>query len=93
MKNANKAQLSAMHGVGMRTSQIMDYMVHQSSGYSNDDFTKKDLYNHVDANPRVQIRNGDVKVALAYLCGNVEMDPSFSYKYNVDEYNRLANLI
>ncbi|RVW66260.1 Protein FAR1-related sequence 5 [Vitis vinifera] len=76
----------------MRTSQIMDYMVQQSGGYNNVDFTKKDLYNHVDADPRVQMRDGDTKGALAYLCGKSEMDPSFYYKYNVDEDNRLPNL-
>ncbi|RVW86593.1 Protein FAR1-related sequence 5 [Vitis vinifera] len=75
-----------------RTSQIMDYMVQQSGGYNNVGFTKKDLYNHVDADRRVHLRDGDAEGALAYLCGKSEMDPSFYYKYNVDEDNRLANL-
>ncbi|WJZ99619.1 hypothetical protein VitviT2T_018045 [Vitis vinifera] len=92
IKNADKAQLNAMRGVGMGTSQIMDYMVQQSGGYNNVGFTKKDLYNHVDADPRVHLRDGDTEGALAYLCGKSEMDPSFYYKYNVDEDNRLANL-
>ncbi|KAL6316325.1 hypothetical protein AAG906_017958 [Vitis piasezkii] len=81
-----------MRGVGMGTSQIMDYMVQQSGGYNNVGFTKKDLYNHVDADRRVHLRDGDAEGALAYLCGKSEMDPSFYYKYNVDEDNRLANL-
>lgn len=38
-----------MHRVGVKTSQIMDYMVQQSSGHENVGFTLKDLYNHVDA--------------------------------------------
>ncbi|XP_034707015.1 protein FAR1-RELATED SEQUENCE 5-like [Vitis riparia] len=92
IKNADKAQLNAMRGVGMGTSQIMDYMVQQSGGYKNVGFTKKDLYNHVDADRRVHLRDGDAEGALAYLCGKSEMDPSFYYKYNVDEDNRLANL-
>ncbi|KAL6314835.1 hypothetical protein AAG906_029050 [Vitis piasezkii] len=81
-----------MRGVGMGTSQIMDYMVQQSGGYNNVGFTKKDLYNHVDADRRVHLRDGDAEGALAYLCGKSEMDPSFYYKYNVDEDNHLANL-
>nr|CAN69010.1 hypothetical protein VITISV_015952 [Vitis vinifera] len=89
---SHKAQLNAMRGVGMGTSQIMDYMVQQSGGYNNVGFTKKDLYNHVDADRRVHLRDGDAKGALAYLCGKSEMDPSFYYKYNVDEDNHLANL-
>ncbi|RVW64901.1 Protein FAR-RED impaired response 1 [Vitis vinifera] len=88
----NKAQLNAMRGVGMGTSQIRDYMVQQSGGYNNVGFTKKDLYNHVDADRRVHLRDGDAEGALAYLCGKSEMDPSFYYKYNVDEDNHLANL-
>ncbi|RVX03571.1 Protein FAR1-related sequence 5 [Vitis vinifera] len=84
IKNADKAQLNAMRGVGIGTSQIMDYMVQQSGGYNNVGFTKKDLYNHVDADSRVHLRDGDAEGALAYLCGKSEMDPSFYYKYNVD---------
>ncbi|RVX07698.1 Protein FAR1-related sequence 5 [Vitis vinifera] len=92
IKNVDKAQLNAMRGVGMGTSQIMDYMVQQSGGYNNVGFTKKDLYNHVDADRRVHLRDGDAEGALAYLCRKSEMDPSFYYKYNVDEDNHLANL-
>ena len=61
----------------MKTNQIMDYMVQRSGGYNNVGFTKKDLYNHVDADRRVQIRDGDAQGALAYLCGKSEIDPSF----------------
>ncbi|KAL6324267.1 hypothetical protein AAG906_006541 [Vitis piasezkii] len=86
-----KAQLNAMRGVGMGTSQIMYYMVQQSV-----DITmlasQKDLYNHVDADRKVHLRDGDAKGALAYLCRKSEMDPSFYNKYNVDEDNHLANL-
>ena len=78
----------------MGTSQIMDYMVQQSSGYNNVGFTKKkkNLYNHVDADHRVYLRYGDANGDLAYLCGKSEMDPSFYYKGNVDEDNCLANM-
>ncbi|RVX06762.1 Protein FAR1-related sequence 5 [Vitis vinifera] len=92
IKNADKAQLNAMRGVGIGTSQIMDYMVQQSGGYNNVGFTKKDLYNHVDVDRRVHLRDGDAEGALAYLCGKSEMDPSFYYKYNVDERQPSSNL-
>ena len=84
--------MNAIRGVGLGTSQIIDYIVQQSSGYNNVGFIKKNLYNHVDADRRVHLRDGDAEGALSYLCGNSEMDPSFYYKYNVDEDNRLANL-
>ena len=38
------------------------------------------IYNHVDVNSRVQIRDGDAESVLAYLCGKSKMDPSFYYK-------------
>ncbi|WJZ84125.1 hypothetical protein VitviT2T_003746 [Vitis vinifera] len=75
IKNADKAQLNAMRGVGMGTSQIMDYMVQQSGGYNNVGLTKKDPYNHVEADCRVHLRDGDAEGALAYLCGKSKMDP------------------
>ena len=53
----------------MGTSQIMDSVVQQSGGYNNVGFTKKYLYNHVDADRRVHLRDGDAECALAYLCG------------------------
>ncbi|KAL6335592.1 hypothetical protein AAG906_030725 [Vitis piasezkii] len=62
-----KAQLNAMRGVGMGTSQIMDYMVQQSGGYNN-------------------------VGCFGLFVWKVEMNPSFYYKYNVDEDNHLANL-
>ena len=76
----------------MGTSQIMDYMMQQSGGYNNVGFTKKNLYNHVDVDRRVHLRDSVVEGALAYLCGKSEMDPSFYYKGNVDEDNCLANM-
>ena len=53
---------------------------------------KKNLYNHVDVDRRVHMRDSDAEGALAYLCGKFEVDPAFYYKYNVDEDNRLPNL-
>ncbi|KAL6343311.1 hypothetical protein AAG906_022386 [Vitis piasezkii] len=55
-------------------------------------FHTKDIYNHVDAMRRSEIKDGDAEAALAYLCGKAEMDSSFFYKFNIDEESRLANL-
>lgn len=43
-----------MHRVGIKTSQIMDYIV-QQRGYENISVTSKDLYNHVDAMRKFEI--------------------------------------
>ncbi|XP_010646010.1 protein FAR-RED IMPAIRED RESPONSE 1-like [Vitis vinifera] len=70
----------------------MDYMVKQSGGHEHVGFTQKDIYNHVDAMRRSEIKDGDAEAALAYLCGKAEMDSSFFYKFNIDEESRLVNL-
>ena len=90
--NPDQAQLQSMRSVGVKTSQIMDYMVKQSGGHEKVGFTPKDLYNHVDAMRRFEIKDGDAGGALAYLCAKWESDPSFFYKFSVDEENRVENL-
>ncbi|XP_059593079.1 protein FAR1-RELATED SEQUENCE 5-like [Vitis vinifera] len=92
ISNPDKAQVDGLRKVGVKTTQIMDYMVKQSGGHEHVGFTQKDIYNHVDAMRRSEIKDGDAEAALAYLCGKAEMDSSFFYKFNIDEESRLANL-
>ncbi|XP_034697356.1 protein FAR1-RELATED SEQUENCE 5-like [Vitis riparia] len=92
ISNPDKAQVDVLRKVGVKTTQIMDYMVKQSGGHEHVGFTQKDIYNHVDAMRRSEIKDGDAEAALAYLCGKAEMDSSFFYKFNIDEESRLANL-
>nr|CAN62918.1 hypothetical protein VITISV_029735 [Vitis vinifera] len=90
--NPDKAQVDVLRKVGVKTTQIMNYMVKQSGRHEHVGFTQKDIYNHVDAMRRSEIKDGDAEAALAYLCGKAEMDSSFFYKFNIDEESRLANL-
>ena len=46
-------------------------MVKQSRENQHVGFTQKDMYNHVDATRRIEIKDGDAEAALAYLCGKV----------------------
>ncbi|KAL6348243.1 hypothetical protein AAG906_005535 [Vitis piasezkii] len=92
VSNLDKIQVDVLRKVGVKTTQIMDYMVKQSGGHQHVGFTQKDIYNHIDAMRRIEIKDGDAEIALAYLCGKVEMDSLFFYKFNVDEESRLANL-
>ena len=55
----------------------MEYMVKQSGENQHVGFTKKDMYNHVDTECRIEIKDGDAEATLAYLCGNASMDSSF----------------
>ncbi|KAL6311958.1 hypothetical protein AAG906_007446 [Vitis piasezkii] len=92
ISNPDKAQVDVLRKVCVKTTQIMDYMVKQSGGHEHVGFTQKDIYNHVDAMRRSEIKDGDAETTLAYLCGKAEMDSSFFYKFNIDEESRLANL-
>ena len=52
-------------------------MVKKLGGNQHIGFTQKDMYNHVDAMRRSEIKDSDAEAALAYLCGKAEMDSSF----------------
>ena len=41
---------------------------------------------------RIKIKDDNVEVVLAYLCGKLEMDSSIFYKFKVDEKSQLENL-
>ena len=79
ISNPDKAQVDVLRKVGVKTTQIIDYMVKQSGGHQHVGFTQKDMYNHVDATRRIEIKDGDAEAALAYLCGKTEMDSSFFF--------------
>ena len=85
-------QATAMKTVGIKTSQIIDFLVNQAGGYNNVGFTLEDLYNSLDVERRSTMLEIDSEFALAYLKGKADMDPNFFCKYTIDEENRLANL-
>ncbi|KAH9745342.1 protein FAR1-RELATED SEQUENCE [Citrus sinensis] len=92
VKDCDMAQATAMKTVGIKTSQIMDFLVNQAGGYDNVGFTLEDLYNSLDIERRSMMLETDSESALAYLKGKADMDPNFFCKYTVDEENRLSNL-
>ncbi|XP_028117258.1 protein FAR1-RELATED SEQUENCE 5-like [Camellia sinensis] len=51
----------AMRNVGVKTSQIMDYMVNQSGSYENVGFIRTDLHNHIQAERRAEVEDGDAQ--------------------------------
>ncbi|KAL7252834.1 hypothetical protein ACSBR1_007399 [Camellia fascicularis] len=59
--SADQAQAKAMRNVGTRTSQIMDFMVHQSGEYEKVGFIHRDLHNQFQAKHKVQFAEGDAE--------------------------------
>ncbi|KAI8539192.1 hypothetical protein RHMOL_Rhmol09G0162100 [Rhododendron molle] len=90
--DADVAQIMAMRNVGIKPSQIMDYMTCQSGGFQNVGFTLSDLRNKLHRERTQEIRNGDAEGALGYLSAQVSNDPLFFFKYSVDEEDRLETL-
>ncbi|XP_028067322.1 protein FAR1-RELATED SEQUENCE 5-like [Camellia sinensis] len=82
LNSADKAQAMAMRNVGVKTSQIMDYMVNQSGSYENVGFVHMDLHNHIQAERRAEVEDGDAQGALVYLCAKLDVDARFFYKTN-----------
>ncbi|XP_028105181.1 protein FAR-RED IMPAIRED RESPONSE 1-like [Camellia sinensis] len=82
----------AMRNVSVKTSQIMNYMVNQSGFYENVGFIRTDLHNHIQAERRAEVEDGDVQGALVYLCTKLDVDARFFYKYDVCNDNKFQNL-
>ncbi|CAA0825035.1 Protein FAR1-RELATED SEQUENCE 5, partial [Striga hermonthica] len=93
VKESDLVEAISMHEVGWRTSEIMNFFAHRAGGYHKIGFTLKDLYNSVYAKRKADIRDGDAEGALAYFSAKKDSDPSFFFKFDVDESNRLRHLI
>ncbi|XP_028065122.1 protein FAR1-RELATED SEQUENCE 5-like [Camellia sinensis] len=61
LNSIDKAQAMAMCNVGVKTSQIMDYMINQSGSYENVCFIRMDLYNHIQAERKAEVQDGDAQ--------------------------------
>lgn len=92
VSSADIAQTKAMRSVGISPGQIMDFMNHQSGGSHKVGFIRKDLHNSIQAERKVELKDGDAEGALGYLSAKALDDPLFFYKYDVDDENRLDKL-
>ncbi|XP_028112895.1 protein FAR1-RELATED SEQUENCE 5-like [Camellia sinensis] len=59
LNSDDKAQAMTMRNVGVKTSQIMDYMVNQSGSYENVGFIRTDLHNHIQAERRAEVEDAN----------------------------------
>ncbi|KAJ1403720.1 FAR1 DNA-binding domain [Sesbania bispinosa] len=85
LTNGDKAQVDSLHAHGVRTCHIMGYMLAQKGGYSNVGFARKDVYNYIDSNNRVKIKDGDALAALSYLKGRAAHDPTLFAEFRADD--------
>ncbi|XP_028108989.1 protein FAR1-RELATED SEQUENCE 5-like [Camellia sinensis] len=92
LNSSDKAQAMAMRNVGVKTNQIMDYMVNQSGSYENVGFIRMDLHNHIQVERRAKVEDGDAHGALVYLYAKLDVGARFFYKYDMYKDNKLQNL-
>lgn len=86
------AQATSMKIVGIKTSQIVDFLANQVGRYDNMGFTLDGFYNLLDIKHRSLILETDSESSLAYLKGKAYIDLNFFYKYIVDKENKIVNL-
>ncbi|CAL5379164.1 unnamed protein product [Camellia sinensis] len=51
-----------------------------------------DLHNYIQAERKIEMKDGDAECALAYLCAKADANPYFFYKYDKDQENQLGKL-
>ncbi|KAK3221051.1 hypothetical protein Dsin_015021 [Dipteronia sinensis] len=93
-RNVNGSDVAlamSLRYVGVKTGQVMDFMVDQAGGYCNVGHTRKDLQNQINATRRSIIVDSDAESSIAYFFAKSEADPGFFFKYIVDDENRLCN--
>ncbi|CAL1406216.1 unnamed protein product [Linum trigynum] len=91
--DASKAQIRSLRAAGIRTNQIMDYLVNCARSFQNLGFTKTDVYNFVSADRRSEILDSDSEAALAYLQARATTDPRFYCRYTVSDGGELGNML
>ncbi|KAK7290067.1 hypothetical protein RIF29_04223 [Crotalaria pallida] len=88
----DKAQVNRLRAQGVRTCQIMGYMLAQKGGYQGLGWIKKDLYNHFERQKHALIKDGDARAAVSYLQGKADNDPMFFPEYLVSDDGTLQHL-
>ncbi|KAH9779917.1 protein FAR1-RELATED SEQUENCE 5 [Citrus sinensis] len=86
------AAASSLNKVGVRPSQIHEYMVDKCGGYREVGYLRRDVQNRLDDHKRRQLKESDAETCLSYLEGKKSADHAFYYDFTVTENNRLGDL-
>ena len=92
LSEADIAAASSLNAVGVRPSQIHEYMVERSGGYRDVGYLRKDVQNRLDYAKRRQLQESDAEACLSYLEGKRSVDPALYYDFTINEHNRLGDL-
>ncbi|XP_058726811.1 protein FAR1-RELATED SEQUENCE 5-like [Vicia villosa] len=92
LSEVDKALVDGLHTCGVRTCQILGFMLGQKGAHEDLGFFKKDLYNYFSNGAKAKRENGDAFAALSYLQAKADNDPMFFSKFTTTEDGRLQNL-
>lgn len=92
VSGADLVAASSLHKVGMKPSQIHEYMVERSGGYNKVGYSRKDMHNQMDTHRRKLLHESDAETCLSYLEGKKCDDPAFYFAHTINEDNRLGDL-
>lgn len=81
-----------MHRVGIKPSQIHEYMVEWAGGYRQVGYTRSDIRNSLACLRRKKFQNTDAESYIAYLQGKQSNNEAFYFKYTIDNENRLGDI-
>ncbi|KAJ1381169.1 Zinc finger, PMZ-type [Sesbania bispinosa] len=88
---ADVDEMNAMRCAGIGPSEIYGLFATQSGGYEKIGYRKKDLYNQIGKQRRMQ--SSDAKGALEYLCTLGESDPVLFFCFTIDDGDFLDDLV
>ncbi|XP_052291814.1 protein FAR1-RELATED SEQUENCE 5-like [Citrus sinensis] len=82
----------SLHKVGVKPSQIHEFMVDRSGGYDKVGYNRRDVENRLAATRHASLKESDAETCLSYLDGRKSSDPSFFYDFTITSSNRLGDL-
>ncbi|XP_024042873.1 protein FAR1-RELATED SEQUENCE 5-like [Citrus clementina] len=82
----------SLHKVGVKPSQIHEFMVDRSGGYDKVGYNRRDVENRLAAKRHASLKESDAETCLSYLDGRKSSDPSFFYDFTITSSNRLGDL-
>ncbi|XP_071736502.1 protein FAR-RED IMPAIRED RESPONSE 1 isoform X2 [Rutidosis leptorrhynchoides] len=93
VKLAEKNNMDILHAVSERTKKMYVQMLRQSCGNNNVDLSRDDLNCEFDRGRYLALEEGDGHVMLEYFTHVKKENPDFFYAIDLNEDQRLRNLI
>lgn len=70
-----------MHRVGIKPSQIHEYMIERAGGYRQVGYTRSDVRNSLAYLRQKKLQDTDAELCIAYLQGKNRNNETFYFEY------------